>query len=256
MIPYANFIPPEWLFDGRKPSNWRRSAYLLYLVATGGISTLSDIRLAFDSTKAISSRVSFEIVKRFSSLGWLETTMPMISARGVRIKITLMHLTDRGKAACRELGMPVIENDWERMINLHEQGKDDEQTHTALVLYFAHLARKRGWYADVMPALQVGSKHAPDLRVRKGLEVFHLEVETHNRNKSKYEKWRLASWVANTNGARLGVGTINQNRRESIRRDIVATGVSALMTDIETLYLTQSEDLWVEAINCERRLKG
>ncbi len=228
---------------------------MLYLVAARGVATLSDIRLVFDLTNPMSPRVSFDIVKRFASLGWLETSTPMISARKVRFKITLMRLTDQGKAACRELGMPVIENDWERMINLHELGRDDEQAHTALVLYFAHLARKRGWYAEVMPDLRNTNKHRPDLRVRKGLEVFHLELETRRGGTAKFEKWRLASWVANSNGARLGVGTINARRRESVRADILSAGVAALMTDIETLYLTQSEDLWIEAVNCERSPK-
>lgn len=253
MIPYENFIPPAWPFEARKPSNWRRSAYLLYLVATHGLASLSDARLVFEKIGISSENVTYLIVQKFKLYGWFETSTPMISARNVRFKITLMRLTDQGKAACRVLGMPVIGNDWERMINLHEQGKDDEQAHTALVLYFAHLARKRGWYADVMPDLRNTNKHRPDLRVRKGLEVFHLEVETNSRNKPKFEKWRLASWVAHSNGARFGVGTINQARRESLRRDILAAGVAALLTDVETLYRTQSEDLWVDAVNCERR---
>ena len=53
-----------------------------------------------------------------------------------------------------------LENDWERLIRLHEGDRFPE--HTLAVLIFALHARKRGWATQILPPVE-GTKAVPDL---------------------------------------------------------------------------------------------
>lgn len=71
-------------------------------------------------------------------------------------------------------GSRPLENDWSRLIRLHEGARFP--AHTLAVLAFSMHARKRGWATKVLPEVS-GSRSMADVWLMRANEHFYVEVE-------------------------------------------------------------------------------
>lgn len=93
------------------------------------------------------------------------------------LSLDAVYLSDVGRDLVTQLGWPIEETELERMIRLHEKGKN-EKKHTAAVLAFSYHARLRGWQTHIMPEIDTcNHRYSPDVIVTKENSIFHVEVE-------------------------------------------------------------------------------
>ena len=137
-----------------------------------------------------------------------------------------------------------VENDWERLVRLHEGDRFPE--HTLAVLIFALHARKRGWATQILPPVE-GTKAVPDLAVLRGDQSLYVEVEL--GQKESPSKWRNQ---AKLNGGKVALCAATPETRKRLAGDCRLDKLSGLATDLETLvkvkFKTISEEtpLWLE----------
>jgi hypothetical protein len=162
--------------------------------------------------------------------------------------LAVYRLSEDGKALCREWGWSVVENEWERVLRLH-QGEAQE-AHTVMLLAFALHARLRGWNAVVLPGVQ-GTNAVPDVLVERGEERWYVEVE---RGDGSRRKWQN---LATLNGGQVALCAADGEGRARLVRDCKAEGLGGVATDLEGLIfedgaprdlveITPSEPLWIE----------
>ncbi|KPL84199.1 hypothetical protein SE15_03290 [Thermanaerothrix daxensis] len=162
--------------------------------------------------------------------------------------LAVYRLSEDGRALCREWGWAVVENEWERVLRLH-QGEAQE-AHTVMILAFALHARLRGWNAVVLPEVE-GTNAAPDVLVERGEERWYVEVE---RGDGSRRKWKN---LAGLNGGQVALCAADGMGRARLVRDCKAEGLSGVATDLEGLIfedgaprdlveITPSEPLWIE----------
>ena len=137
-----------------------------------------------------------------------------------------------------------LENDWERLIRLHEGDRFPE--HTLAVLIFALHARKRGWATRILPPVE-GTKAIPDLAVLRGDQSLFVEVEL--RQKESPSKWRNQ---AKLNGGKVALCAATPETRKRLVGDCVLDKLPGLATDLETLVkvkfkeIREDTPLWLE----------
>lgn len=164
---------------------------------------------------------------------------------GFRTSIKMLRLTDEGRELCRALDWLVIESDWDRLIRLH-QGKD-QQRHTLAVMYFALLARIRGWSTQIVPDAE--GKADPDVLIVKGKERHYVEVELGSRgNEKQTAKWKN---LAGLQGGRVAICAPDVKVRERLVKDCQLAKIGGVATDLATLvakryYDSQNEPLWLK----------
>jgi hypothetical protein len=120
-----------------------------------------------------------------------------------------------------------FENDWSRLIRLHEGARFPE--HTLAVIVFAMHARKRGWATQVMPEVKE-TKSVPDVWTMRGDEKLYVEVEL--GEKESVTKWRNQSAL---NGGRTALCAATQKTRARLSADCKLDHLPGLATDLETL---------------------
>ncbi len=136
------------------------------------------------------------------------------------------------------------ENDWARLIRLHEGERFPE--HTLAVLAFTMHARKRGWATQVLPEV-TGTKSVPDAWIMRGDEKLYVEVEL--GEKERVSKWRNQSAL---NGGCTALCAATQKSRARLVADCKLDHLAGLATDLETLItgkfklIHSSSSLWVE----------
>ncbi|MDO9302103.1 MAG: hypothetical protein Q7T89_12000 [Anaerolineales bacterium] len=136
------------------------------------------------------------------------------------------------------------ENDWSRLIRLHEGARFPE--HTLAVLAFTMHARKRGWATQVLPEVK-GSKTVPDAWIMRGDEEFYVEVELDE--KEHLSKWRNQSAL---NEGRVALCAATQKTRARLVSDCKLGKLAGLATDLETLIcgkfkeINSASPLWLE----------
>jgi hypothetical protein len=102
-------------------------------------------------------------------------------------RIIINTLTDLGRTVVQEMGVPIVESEWERLMRLH--GGERQQKHAAQVCLFAHYARKRGWTTQICP--EVKPPADPDILIEKEGERIYVEVEAGSGSpKRRMKKWR------------------------------------------------------------------
>jgi len=99
-------------------------------------------------------------------------------------RLALFRLSNLGRKACQELGWPVVESEWERLICSHEGLLYPR--HTLGLLAFCWQARLRDWWTELLP--QVNASVEPDVLVSKGGVDIYAEFEI--RAHEKLEKWK------------------------------------------------------------------
>jgi hypothetical protein len=120
-----------------------------------------------------------------------------------------------------------FENDWARIIRLHEGARFPE--HTLAVIAFTMHARKRGWATQVLPEVKE-TKSAPDVSIMRGGEKLYVEVEL--GEKESVTKWRNQSAL---NGGRAALCAATQKTRARLSADCKLDHLPGLATDLETL---------------------
>jgi hypothetical protein len=137
-----------------------------------------------------------------------------------------------------------LENDWERLVRLHEGDRFPE--HTLAVLIFALHARKRGWATRILPPVE-GTKAVPDLAVLRGDQSLYVEVEL-GQKESPF-KWRNQ---AKLNGGKVALCAATPETRKRLAGDCRLAKLSGLATDLETLVkvkhstIREETPLWLE----------
>jgi hypothetical protein len=120
-----------------------------------------------------------------------------------------------------------FENDWSRLIRLHEGERFPE--HTLAVIAFTMHARKRGWATQILPEVK-GTKSVPDAWIMRGDEKLYVEVEL--GEKESMTKWRNQSVL---NEGRTALCAATQKTRARLSADCKLDHLPGLATDLETL---------------------
>ncbi|MBP7688273.1 MAG: hypothetical protein KA765_10210 [Thermoflexales bacterium] len=160
---------------------------------------------------------------------------------GRRHWLGLIRLTERGKDLARAQGVEPLENDWERVIRLH-QG-EAQAAHAGLLLAFDLRARRRGWMPQVLPEVSPPSEgFAPDLWIERDGVGLYVEVEGkyHHANAAKWQAARRAQGFA-------AIVACTPSARATLVEDCQASGVAGIATDFHRLYYRPTATLWAEA---------
>ena len=223
---------------------WRRGAMMLYLMASRGINAHLEMDFFVAEREGLSYRTNStkKPLENLAAAGLVIAETLRMEVGDFRTALKLARLTDEGRLLCQALDWPVAESDWERLIRLH-QGLRQTQ-HTLAVLYFAILARVRGWTTEVMPEVEGGA--APDILVAKGDERCYVEVELGARGSEKQTaKWKH---LADLQG-KVALCAPNVKIRERLVADCRLAKLSGVATDLATLvakpyHEAQAEPLW------------
>jgi hypothetical protein len=171
--------------------------------------------------------------------GLLTKAVPPV--RGLRSKLSIVHLTLRGRKLCYTFGWTPLESEWERMKRIHEKGKS-EPAHTCSTLAFAYQARLRGYKAGVMPEIESG-RFIPDAIVINGEQKTLVEVEL---GYGKHGKWHNMA----THQGHVAIAARTFRHRKSLIQECKDMSISGLATDMRTLFLTSKDDppcpLWLD----------
>jgi len=160
---------------------------------------------------------------------------------GRRHWLGLIRLTERGKDLARAQGVEPVENDWERVLRLH-QGEAQVE-HAGLLLAFDLRARRRGWTTQVLPEVSPPSEgFAPDLWIERDGMGLYVEVEGkyHHANAAKWQAARRAQGFA-------AIVARTPSARATLVEDCRASGVAGIATDFQRLYYHPTASLWTEA---------
>lgn len=158
--------------------------------------------------------------------------------------LKLYRLSDSGRWLYRAVfGRDPVESEWERLIRLHEGERFKE--HTLACLLFALHARKRGWAAQVLPA--VNGDAAPDVLISDGSDELFVEVEL--KTKERTAKWRN---LADLNNGKVALCGATPGNRKRLVGDCKMDKLPGLATDLKTLISAKYKQieletpLWVE----------
>lgn len=153
-------------------------------------------------------------------------------------RLVVLRLSEDGKRLCEILGYPNVENEWERLIRLHEGEKQEE--HTLAVLLFTVHARLRGWHAEVLPEMQ-DTPARPDVLIERDDERWYVEVEINADAKDRSAKWIN---LAELQGGRLAICARTVSDRKALIQDCARW--HGVATDLETLIETKIKSAYFE----------
>lgn len=159
---------------------------------------------------------------------------------GRRHWLGLIRLTERGQDFAQAQGVEPVENDWARVIRLH-QGEAQAE-HAGLLLAFDLRARRRGWTTQVLPEVSPPIEgFAPDLWIERDGMGLHVEVEGkyHHANAAKWQAARRAQGFA-------AIVARTPQARATLVEDCRASGVAGIATDFHRLYYQPTATLWAE----------
>jgi len=250
----TEFSPPQIPYKfkgllknhGLTPLRWRRGSMMLYLMATYGINAHLELDVYIAQREGLSYRSNStkKPLENLAAAGLVIAETLRMEVGDFRTALKLARLTDEGRTLCNALGWPAVESDWDRMIRLHQGQK--QTRHTLAVLYFALLARVRGWSTEVVPELD-GSVD-PDILVTKVDDRYFVEVELGTRGDEK----QTAKWqnLADAQG-RVAICAPNVKTRERLAKDCRLANLSGVATDLSTLvdkpyHEAQGEPLWLK----------
>jgi hypothetical protein len=168
-------------------------------------------------------------------------TSEVVRVFGRRHWLGLVRLTERGQDFARAQGVEPLENDWERVIRLH-QGEAQAE-HAGLLLAFDLRARRRGWTTRVLPEVSPPIEgFAPDVWIERDGARLYVEVEGkyHHANAAKWQAARRAQGFA-------AIVARTPQARATVVEDCRASGVAGIATDFHRLYYQPTAALWAEA---------
>ena len=241
LLPERPPLRVESLLGNIRRDRRKRLLHALYVAASTGYALSLDLRMMLaESLFVVHDNIS--IKKAFDDdlpqLGLMERqVLPFVR----NSHVALLRLTAAGQALCQEMGWQVVENEWQRLINLHRG--DDLPAHTSGLLSFASHARRRDWRVSILP--EVDAALEPDLllEIGDGVQIY-AEFET--RGHGKLRKWRKA---ADFQGF-VAIGTFIPSQRKRMVEECKDAGVPGLASDLETLiqnaHARTPGGLWLE----------
>lgn len=162
-----------------------------------------------------------------------------------RTALKVLRLTVEGQSLYQSLFRDrAREDDWSRMIRLHEG--QVQTAHTLAVLAFSIHARKRGWATIVLPDVP-HSKARPDVMVLRGEKKYFVEVELSRKEDSS--KWALN---AELNGGTVVLCAANLKSRGILKDFCQSSRLPGIAADLESLIrgpfrnIHASLPLWLE----------
>jgi len=253
-VPLTTFSPPKIPYKykgllknhGLTTLRWRRGSMMLYLMASCGINAHLEMDAFVAKREGLSYRSNStkKPLENLAAAGLVIAETLRMEVGDFRTALKLARLTDEGRQLCDALGWQVVESDWDRLIRLHQGLK--QPRHTLAVLYFALLARVRGWTTEIVP--EVDGDTDPDILVTKGDDRYFVEVELGTRgNEKQTAKWKN---LADAQGY-VAICAPNVKIRERLVADCRLAKLSGVATDLSTLvakpyHEAQEEPLWVK----------
>ena len=212
----------------------------LYLLATTGLSVGQELRAVMEIILGVSpSSLSIQQVFHadLPALGLVIKETPYFIRSS---RLALFRLSDLGRQACQELGWPVVESEWERLIRSHEGLLYPR--HTLGLLAFCWQARLRDWRTKLLPP--VNALLEPDVLVSKGEVGIYAEFEI--RAHEKLEKWKKACRFQGF----VALCSFTPKTRIGLVQECKLSYVPGFATDLQTLAqsICNSEisPLWTE----------
>lgn len=238
-------VPPRTSVLGRRNDFWRRVTWVLWLVASG-YSLVTEIRelvAARESANPQGGAIR-RLIPRIAEAGFLETRNIRLPLLYHRFSLGLVKFSLAGLEFVNQLGWQPVETEWERMMRLHEKGKQDEASHTLAVIAFAYHARLRGYQAEVVPDMQNSGRFAPDALIAQGDEHTYAEVEL---GKQKFSKWEQ---MADYQGYVAVCASTPYWREKLIAESECVLDIPGRATDLQTLFAeswnSEIGPLWAE----------
>ena len=244
---------PELQKHGYTDLRWRRGAMQLYLIATLGINAHLELDSFIAPKESLSYRTNStkKPLQMLKEAGMLHVETLRLQQGEFKMALRVARLTDLGREMCTSFGWTVVQSDWGRLIEHHQGEKQKE--HTLAVIYFAMLARVRGWATQIAP--DGDGPVAPDLVVIGHGQKHLVEVELSARGGQKQtRKWRN---LAEAQG-HVALCTPTAKVRERLVGDCKLAKLNGVATDLESLNvdekgerkrfynITPDDPLWVE----------
>jgi hypothetical protein len=244
---------PELQKHGYTDLRWRRGAMQLYLIATLGINAHLELDSFIAPKESLSYRTNStkKPLQMLKEAGMLHVETLRLQQGEFKMALRVARLTDLGKEMCTSFGWTVVASDWDRLIKHHQGEKQKE--HTLAVIYFAMLARVRGWATQIAPDRD--GPAAPDLVVIGHGERYLVEMELSARGGQKQtRKWRN---LAEAQG-HVALCAPTAKVRERLVGDCKLAKLNGVATDLESLNIDESgerkrfynitpdDPLWVE----------
>jgi hypothetical protein len=244
---------PELQKHGYTDLRWRRGAMQLYLIATLGINAHLELDSFIAPKESLSYRTNStkKPLQMLKESGLLHVETLRLQQGEFKMALRVARLTELGREMCASFGWTVVQSDWDRLIEHHQGEKQKE--HTLAVIYFAMLARVRGWATQIAP--DGDGPAAPDLVVIGHGERYLVEVELSARGGQKQtRKWRN---LAEAQG-HVALCAPTAKVRERLVGDCKLAKLNGVATDLESLNvdengerkrfynITPDDPLWVE----------
>lgn len=223
---------------------FQRYWLILYLIGRWRLAASMELEEALAETVGVSAgsgsmrRVMLDLEKANVLVS------EIIELKSPRTALKLYRLSTDGEKLYQALFQSrPNENDWSRLIRLHEGTRFPE--HTLAVIAFAMHARKRGWATQILPEV-TESKSVPDVWIMRVDEKLYVEVELG-------EKERVAKWrnQAPLNDGRTALCAATQKSRARLVGDCKLDKLPGMATDLETLVrgkfkeVNASSPLWL-----------
>ena len=212
----------------------------LYLLAATGLSVGQELRAVMEITLGIlpgNPSIQRVFHTNLPALGLAIKEMPYFIRSS---RLAIFRLTGQGRQACRELGWPAVESEWERLIRSHEGLLYPR--HTLGLLAFCWQARLRGWRTELLPA--VNARLEPDVLVEKSGTKVYVEFEV--RAHEKLKKWRKACRFQGY----VALCSFTPKARANLVEECKLSRVPGYATDLHTLTANDHNlgvgSLWIE----------
>ena len=167
--------------------------------------------------------------------GLWETATARLSAA-----VSLVRLTSLGRALLAQVGLDVVESDWERVERLHRGASAGQRVHTAALCAFAYHARKRGYAVTLCPP-PVGPAE-PDVLLSQGERSIYVEVQGRGGSVwRRAEKWRAIGALP---GEFAICALTPQQAQRYVQEARRVRVIPSLVTDLTTLHRCQPLSLW------------
>ena len=209
---------------------------ILYLIGHWRLTAAMELEEVLAETVGVSAgsgsveRVLLDMEKaNILLVGKLELKLP-------RTVLKLYRFSSEGEKLYQSLfAVRPYENDWSRLIRLHEGDQFPEQT--LAVLAFTMHARKRGWATQVLPEV-TGSKSLPDAWIMRGDDKLYVEVELGDTE--SIVKWRNQSTL---NDGRTALCVATQKSRNHLVGECKLDKLPGIATDLESLIMGKFKNI-------------
>jgi hypothetical protein len=170
---------------------------------------------------------------------WETTTVRLAAA------VSLVRLTPLGRALLAQVGLDVVESDWERVERLHRGARAGQRVHTAALCAFAYHARKRGYAVSLCPP-PVGPAE-PDVLLNQDGQAIYVEVQGRGGSVwRRAEKWRAIGALP---GEFAICALTPQQALRYAQEARRVRAVPSLATDLTTLHRCNPLSLWTHRWN-------